>query len=146
MATSVQLAPAALTAAAAATVIAAIAHFACIAVGPSAYRVMGAGARAVQAVERGDSRPHVAASVVGSALLVVAAYALSGAGLLPPLPLLRWVLAAAALVLLSRAFLFPLLRPRFPGNSTRFWVVSSMACLMLGSLYLVGALPLWCAN
>src|ERR1044072_4346690 len=112
-----QFASAALTVAAFATVIAALAHFACIVIGPSAYRAMGAGTRALQAIERGELGPHVAALVVGSALLLVAAYALSGAGILPPFPLLRWVLGAFSLALLARAFLFPLLRPRFPGNS-----------------------------
>jgi hypothetical protein len=135
-----QFASAALTVASIATVIAALAHFACIAIGASAYRVMGAGTPAVEAIERGELRPHVAALVVGSVLLVLAAYALSGAGIFPPFPLLRWVLGAFSLALLARAFLFPLLRPRFPGNSPVFWLVSSTACLMLGCLYLVGAL------
>lgn len=143
MTASPQVACAALAVAAGATIVAALAHFACIAIGPRAYRVMGAGARAVRAAERGEPGPHVAAFAVGAVLLVVAAYALSGAGFFPPLPLLRWVLAGVSLVLLARAFLFPLLRPHFPGNSVRFWVISSLACLVLGSLYLVGALPLW---
>ncbi len=133
----------ALTIAAVVTVLAALAHFACIAIGPAAYRVMGAGDHAVRAVERGESGPHVAAFSVGLVLLVVAAFALSGAGVLPPFPLLRWVLAAVSLVLLARAMLFPLLRPRFPGNSARFWLVSSLACLVLGTLYLVGVLSIW---
>ena len=141
-----QLATAALAVAAAATTLAALAHFACIAIGPRAYRVMGAGARAVRAVERGESGPHVAAFVVGVVLLVVAAYAFSGAGFFPPLPLLRWVLMVVSLVLIARALLFPLMRPYFPGNSARFWVVSSFACLVLGSLYFVGVLPLWSAS
>jgi hypothetical protein len=101
---------------------------------------MGAGTRAVQAVERGELRPHVAALVVGVVLLLVAAYALSGAGILPPFPLLRWVLGAFSLALLARALLFPILRPRFPGNSNLFWFMSSAACLTLGCLYLSGAL------
>src|SRR5262249_10998178 len=137
---------AALTIAAAATFVAALAHFACIAIGPRGYRAMGAGARAVQAVERGELRPHVSAFLVGSVLLGVAAYALSGAGIFPPFPLLRWVLGAFALALLARAFLFPLLRPHFAGNSTVFWLVSSLACLILGALYLAGTVLLWRAN
>lgn len=132
-----------LTVAAAATLVAALAHFTCIAIGPQAYRAMGAGDRVVLALARGDRRPHFAAFAVGSVLLVVTAYALSGAGVLPPFPLLRGVLAVSALALIARAFLFPMLRPHFPGNSPRFWAVSSLACLVLGSLYVVGSLPLW---
>lgn len=138
-----QFASVVLTLAAAATFVAAMAHFACIAIGAPAYRVMGAGARAVRAAERGESGPHVAAFVVGCVLLVVAAYGLSGAGFIAPLPLLRWVLAGVSVALLARALLFPLLRPIFPGNSARFWVVSSLVCLGLGSSYLCGALLLW---
>ncbi len=140
---SQNLSSVALALAAVATFVAALAHFACIVIGPRAYRAMGAGDRAVRAAERGDPGPHVAAFAVGSVLLIVTAYALSGAGVFPPFPLLRWVLVLFSLVLLARAFLFPLLRPRFPGNSARFWIVSSLVCLVLGSLYWVGAIPLW---
>ena len=132
-----------LLAAAGALFVAALAHFACIAVGPRAYRLMGAGDSAARAAERGERGPHVAAFVVGSALLVVASYALSGAGWLPGLPLLRWVLGGVSLVLLARAFLFPLLRSYVPGNTDRFWWVSSTICLVLGGLLLFGAMPLW---
>lgn len=125
--------------AAIATAAAALAHFACIPIGSRAYRVMGAGDRAVRAVERGRAGPHVVAFGVGCALLGAAAYALSGAGFIPRLPLLRSGLFAIAFALLTRAFAFPLLRARITGNSERFWRLSSAACLALGACYLAGA-------
>ncbi|WP_395795569.1 hypothetical protein [Aquimonas sp.] len=43
--------------AAALSALAAVAHLACIALGPAAYRFMGAGERMARAVEAGSIRP-----------------------------------------------------------------------------------------
>lgn len=123
-------------------VIAAVLHFACLAWGAAGYRFLGAGEKAAAAVEAGDRRPHISAVVVGSMLLVWAAYAMAGAGVLPAMPLLRPVLFVVSGVLLARALLFPLLRPVFPGNSLKFWLISSLAVGVLGLLFLVGALQM----
>jgi hypothetical protein len=121
-------------------VIAAALHFACLTWGAAGYRFLGAGEKAAAAVEAGDRRPHVSAVVVGSILLVWAAYAMAGAGVFPAMPLMRPVLLLISGVLLARALLFPLLRPLFPGNSMKFWLISSIAVGVLGLLFLVGAL------
>lgn len=127
-----------LVAAAALCALAGLAHFACIAIGPRAYSVLGAGERVLAALERGAWQPHVVAAGVGLVLLLLAACALSGAGIGPPLPRHREILSLAAVLLLARAGLFPLLMTRLPGNSATFWVVSSLACLVLGGLILLG--------
>lgn len=85
-------------------------------------------------------RPHFSAVVVGTMLLVWAWYALAGAGMALPPPLLHPVLFVIGAVLILRAMVFPLLRPKFPGNSELFWVVSSGLVGGLGLLFLVGAL------
>lgn len=121
------------------TVLAAVAHLACIALGPPAYRAMGAGERMVRAVEAGRAQPTLVTAGIAAVLLLWAAYAFSGAGIILALPLTGLALPAISLVFLVRAFAFPLLRPVFPGNSTRFWWVSSGICLLLGLLYAVGA-------
>lgn len=123
-------------------VIAAALHFACLAWGAAGYRFLGAGEKAAAAVEAGDRRPHISAIVVGSILLVWAAYAMAGAGVFPAMPLMRPVLFLISGVLLARALAFPLLRPVFPGNSLKFWLVSSLAVGVLGFLFLVGALQM----
>lgn len=143
MTPSISLPCLALVLAAALCVLAAMAHFACIAIGPRAYRAMGAGEAVAQAVARGAWAPHLVALVVGAGLLLVAVYAVSAAGWLAPLPLWRWVLSAAAAALWARALGFPLLVRRFPGNSVRFWAVSSLACLLLGGLLWWGVWPPW---
>ena len=123
-------------------VIAAALHFACLAWGAAGYRFLGAGEKAAAAVEAGDRRPHISAVVVGCILLVWAAYAMAGAGVLPAMPLMRPVLLLISGVLLVRALAFPMLRSVFPGNSLKFWLVSSLAVGVLGLLFLVGALQM----
>lgn len=135
-------APFALLLAAVFCVIAAALHFACLAWGAAGYRLLGAGEKVAAAVEAGDRRPHVSAVVVGSILLVCAAYAMAGAGVLPTMPLMRPVLLLISGLLLARALLFPLLRPVFPGNGIKFWLISSIAVGVLGLLFLVGALQM----
>jgi hypothetical protein len=126
--------------AASACVVAALLHFACIPWGAGGYRFLGAGEVVANAVASGDWRPHISAVGVGTLLLVLAAYALAGAGVIQPLPLLQPVLFGFAAVLLIRAVMFPLLRPMFPGNSDLFWYFSSGAIGVLGLFLLFGAL------
>lgn len=126
--------------AAAACVVAALLHFACIPWGANGYRFLGAGERTAKAVAAGNWRPHVSAAIVGTMLLVWAWYALAGAGLALSPPLLLPVHLVISAVLILRAIAFPLLRPVFPGNSELFWLVSSGLVGALGLLFLVGAI------
>ncbi len=80
---------------------------------------------------------------IAALLLVWAIYAFSGAGLIGELPFTRFVLPAAGGVYLVRAVGFPLLKPRFPENSTAFWLWSSGICLVLGLLYALGSIYVW---
>lgn len=122
--------------------IASLAHLACIAIGPKAYRFMGAGERMARAVEAGKTQPTLSTLGIASVLLVWALYAFSGAGLVPRLPFTEPALCLISAVFLSRAVAFPWLRPSFPENSTTFWVVSSGICLVIGLLYAVGCAAL----
>lgn len=87
--------------------------------------------------------PPLAAFVTGMVLSVWSIYALSGAGLLPPLPYLRLVLAGITAVYLFRAVAFPLLKPVFPGNSAAFWFTTSAICFAIGVAHLVGLIQVW---
>lgn len=129
-----------LTIAAAACVVAALLHFACIPWGAAGYRFLGAGETVANAVAAGDWRPHVSAVFVGTMLLVWAWCALAGAGLAVRPPLLQPALFIIAAVLLLRALAFPLIRPMFPGNSDLFWWISSGLVGALGLLFLMGAI------
>ena len=122
---------------------AAIAHLACIAIGAPAYRILGAGERMARAVEAGKLRPTLITLAISGVLLVWAAYALGGAGVIPVLPFSGLVLPAICMVYLCRAVSFPFLRSSFPENSQRFWLVSSGICLVIGLAYLYGILSAW---
>ncbi|MDR2298028.1 MAG: hypothetical protein LBE30_06770 [Comamonas sp.] len=119
---------------------AAIAHFACIFWGARGLRLLGAGERIASLAEAGHWYPPLISTAIGTLLSLLAVYALSGAGLLGPLPGQRPVLAVAGAVFLFRAVATPWLKPLFQGNNARFWVVSSAICLTLGLLHLAAAL------
>jgi hypothetical protein len=120
------------------TSVAAVAHLACLALGGSAFRFMGAGERMARAMEAGAIQPVLVTLGIAAVLGVWAAYAFSAAGVIAELPFEEFVLPAVSTVFLARALGFPLLRPLFPENSTTFWRVSSGICLVIGVLYAVG--------
>lgn len=131
----------ALTLAAACDAAAALAHFTCIWWGARALRLLGAGERMARLAESGHWYPPLVSAAIGAALSLLSLYALAGAGILAPLPLMHPVLTAAGLLLLARAAAFPWLKPRFAENSDRFWHVSSAICLAMGLLHLAVNAP-----
>ena len=123
--------------------VAALAHLACIVIGAPAYRIMGAGERMARAVEAGQLRPTLVTLAVSGVLLVWAAFALSGAGLVGPLPLTKFALVAISVAYLGRAVAFPFIKSSFPGNSNTFWLVSSSICGLIGLVHTYGTVSLW---
>ncbi|MBJ7516108.1 MAG: hypothetical protein JHC82_07685 [Stenotrophomonas sp.] len=128
--------------AAALTALAALLHLVVIVQGPRGYQWCGAGNRIVSAARRGSRVPAAVTSVICVVLLAWAAYALSGAGLIAPLPLLRPVLVAISSVFLLRALLGPFLLAG-NGRSARFAWVSSAICLVYGLVFVVGLVQRW---
>ena len=104
---------------------------------------MGAGPRMAELAAAGHWYPPVITVVIAGALFVWSAYALSGAGVIRRLPLLRTVLVAITAVFVLRGFARPVLEPFFPGNSDTFWFWSSAICLAIGLLHLVGLRRAW---
>ena len=70
------------------------------------------------------------------------AYALSGAGVIDPLPLLRPALCVITLVYLLRGLLGPFVLAG-TGRSTRFIMISSGICVVYGLVHLVGLAQVW---
>lgn len=128
---------------AALTGTAALMHFACIIFGAPAFRFLGAGEQLASMAERGHWYPNLAAFVIGAALSLCSAYALSAARLLPRFPLVRTVLCLATGAFLLRAIAFPWLKPAFPDNSNTFWLVTSGICLTIGLVHLAGLRQVW---
>ncbi|MBK5416186.1 hypothetical protein [Pseudomonas sp. TH31] len=124
------------------SVIAASLHIGIIIAGPVWYRLFGAGDRFVCAATAGRFFPAVATAVISLILFAWAAYALSGAGVIGRLPLLRPALSAITLVYLLRGVLGPFVLMG-TGRSTMFIVISSVICLGYGLVHLLGLIQSW---
>lgn len=122
---------------------AALLHLGCIVGGPDWYRFFGAGEGMARAAARGDLRPTLITLGIAAVLAVWAAYAASGAGLIPRLPLLRTALVAITAVYLLRAIAFLPLHYWRPQHSDAFAIWSSAIVLVYGVVHLIGVLRAW---
>ena len=124
------------------SLLAALMHIGVIIGGPSWYHLFGAGDRFVRAAQNGRWFPAVVTMGITLVLGAWAVYALSGAGVIEPLPLLRPALCAITLVYLLRGLLGPFTLVG-TGRSVRFVVVSSVVCLVYGLVHLFGLVQVW---
>lgn len=122
---------------------AALLHLGCIVFGVTWYRFFGASEKMVRLVETGSSYPAKVTLFITAVLFVWSAYALSGAGVIPPLPLLRTILCAIAAVYLLRGFAFFTIMRLFPANSLAFWLWSAGICAAIGIVHAVGIKQAW---
>jgi len=123
--------------------IVALLHIGCIYFGASWYRLMGAGEQMATLAERGSSQPTVITSFIVVVFIIWTAYALSGAGLILQLPLLKWGLAAITAIYLLRGFAGFFLYNNPLGRTPEFWLWSSAICLTLGAIHLLGLKQIW---
>lgn len=123
--------------------LAATAHVAVIIGGPDWYRFFGAGEDMAQAAARGSWYPTAVTICIAAVLAAWSAYAFSGAGLIPRLPLLRTALILISLIYLGRGLiLLPLLAFR-PDLVNAFAVWSSLIVLAYGLAYAIGTWRGW---
>ncbi|MEO8360437.1 MAG: hypothetical protein ABI672_10440 [Vicinamibacteria bacterium] len=122
--------------------IVALVHLAAIFIGGPAYRYLGAGERMARMADRGALSPIVITLGLTAMFAVWAAYACSGARLLPPLPLLRPVLIGIGsiytlrgLVLIPQIVLFATRGATAVAPRHLFF---SAVSLTLGVAYLLG--------
>lgn len=123
--------------------IAALLHVCVIFGGPAWYRFFGAGERMAAGAAAGHLYPALVTVLIASVLATWAAYALSGAGVLQPLPLLAFALPAITAVYLLRGLVVVALFLFDRRRLTPFWVWSSLICLVYGIVHLVGLLQVW---
>jgi len=119
-------------------------HLACIAGGPAWYRYFGAGEGIARLAERGDWRPAAITAAIAAMLVLAAAYAFSGAGLIARLPFLRTGLVFISAVYLLRGLI--VLRPSALGRddlSPGFLLWSSLIVLAFGIVHAVGTARVW---
>ena len=91
---------------------------------------------------------HIAPTLITTGIAVVlgtwSLYALSGAGVITRLPLVRTGLCIITGIYLLRGIAGFALAAVAPGErSVAFWCWSSLICLGIGALYLVGTRQVW---
>ncbi|MFC5743361.1 hypothetical protein [Dyella tabacisoli] len=111
--------------------------------GAAWYDRFGAGQRIVDLAKAGHWYPTAITSVIAIVLAIWAAYALSGAGVLPRLPLLRTVLCVVTSIYLLRGLVIVplLLFARERVNAFALW--SSLLCLFYGAVHGLGLIQVW---
>jgi hypothetical protein len=128
---------------AALSAIAAALHIGCIFFGAPWYRFFGAGERIARLAESGSWYPTIVTSVIVVVLIAWSLYALSGAGLVVRLPLLRPALCVITAIYLLRGLVLVPLFLLAPDRTTAFWMWSSAICLVFGMVHLVGTSQAW---
>lgn len=123
--------------------IAAALHLAIIFGGAPWYRFFGAGERMARASEAGRAYPAIVTTGIALVLAAWAAYALSGAGVIAPLPLLRLALVLITAVYLLRGLVLVPVLVMARDKATAFVVWSSLICLVFGLVHLWGLTQTW---
>ena len=125
------------------SVAASLLHSGCIIGGPDWYRFFGAGEAMATMAERGSMTPTLLTLGIAAILAIWAAYAFSGAGLLPRLPLLRTGLVVISTIYLLRGLaLIPALIIN-RGDVMPFILWSSLIVLVYGLAYAIGTWTAW---
>lgn len=123
--------------------LAAVMHLACLVVGASLFRLLGAGEHMAQLYQAGHWYSTIVTLVIASVLWRWSAYALSGAGVIRNLPLRRTVPSTITSVYVVRGGAFVPVMAYVPGNSMMFRIASSSICLLIGIVHLVGLRQSW---
>ncbi len=122
---------------------AALAHIGCIIFGAPWYRFFGAGEQLALLAEQGSLRPTLITLVITTVLATWSLYALSGAGIIGKLPLLKLGLSVITGVYLLRGLggFYFISNPI--GRSPEFWIWSSIICLIFGLVHFAGLIARW---
>ena len=113
-------------------------HICCIIFGGSWYRFFGAGEQMAVLSERGSVEPTVITSVIVLIFSIWALYAFSAASLVGKLPFTRTALIVITFIYFSRGLIGLLFINNPIGRSPRFWLWSSLICLLIGAMHLIG--------
>ena len=123
--------------------VAALLHVGCMLFGAPWYRFFGAGEKIARMAEAGNPRATLITSGIVLVLSLWSLYALSGAGVVASLPLLRTGLTVITAIYLVRGMvvlpMFVFARP----HATAFWWWSSAICLTFGLVHAQGLRLLW---
>ena len=132
-----------LVVAAAFSAIAALLHVGIVVGGAPWYRFFGAGERMASAAAAGRWYPAIVTFGIATVLALWSAYALSGAGIIAPLPLLRWALITITGIYLARGLAVVPLLVFARSRVTPFLLWSSLVCIVYGAVHLLGLSQVW---
>lgn len=118
-------------------------HIGCIIFGGSWYRFFGAGEKIAVLSERGSVKPTVITSVIALILSIWALYAFSAAGLVGKLPFTRTALIVITFIYFSRGLIGLFFINNPIGRSPKFWLWSSVICLLIGAIHFIGLKQQW---
>jgi hypothetical protein len=123
--------------------VAALMHLGCIFFGAPWYRFFGAGEKMAVMAEQGLIKPSIITSFIVVVLSVWSLYAFSAAGMIAHLPFLRFflIIITAIYVVRGIAGFYFIANPI--GRTPAFWIWSSVICLSIGLLHLIGLIQYW---
>ncbi|MDQ3273369.1 MAG: hypothetical protein M3Q12_14575, partial [Pseudomonadota bacterium] len=107
------------------------------------YRFFGAGERMACAAAAGHVYPTIVTLGIATVLALWSVYALSGAGIIAPLPLLRWALITITAIYMVRGLAIVPLLVFARSQSTPFLLWSSLVCTVFGAVHLLGLSQVW---
>ncbi|MDQ3124903.1 MAG: hypothetical protein M3Q74_04785 [Pseudomonadota bacterium] len=125
------------------SVAASLMHIGCIIGGPDWYRFFGAGEELAIMAEQGSMIPALLTLGIAALLAIWAAYAFSGAGLLPRLPLLRTGLVVISAIYLLRGLVLIPALVIHGSDIMPFLLWSSLIVLVYGLAYAIGTWTAW---
>ena len=123
--------------------VATLLHVGVIVGGAPWYRYFGAGEKMASAAAAGRRYPTIVTAAIAVVLATWSAYALSGAGAIQPLPLMKPILAAITGIYLLRGLAIVPLMIFARSKATPFLVWSSLICIGFGAVHLVGLSQIW---
>lgn len=122
--------------------LAAVTHILIIIGGASWYRFFGAGEEIAKMAEQGMIYPSIITAFIALVLTVWALYGFSAAGLLRPLPLMKFCLVAISSVYLIRAVI-GLGYYFYTNDGNLFMLISSLICMGFALTYILGTVQIW---
>lgn len=123
--------------------VAALMHIGCIIFGASWYRFFGAGEKMAIMAEQGLIKPSIITSFIVIVLSIWSLYAFSAAGVIGRLPFVRLALIVITAIYLVRGVAGFYFVSNPIGRSPEFWVWSSLICLFIGFVHLIGLVQQW---
>jgi hypothetical protein len=123
--------------------VAALMHIGCIAFGAPWYRFFGAGEQMAVMAEQGMIKPTIITSFIVVVLSIWSLYAFSAAGVIGRLPFIRLALIVITAIYLVRGIAGFYFVANPIGRSPKFWIWSSLICLSIGLLHMIGLKQQW---